>query len=872
MIFVIYFFVDVMKKKNTKKILYSLDTPVDVLHLSARPTNVLRDNNINTIGQLVHLIKTDKKSFLNLKNLGKTSADEISAALEGIEIIGYQQDSYSDIIDNYAFSKRALTVFETHNIKTISDLQKYSLTEIKRWKNIGKQTLDEIVDVLSNVDKNAQPEIIEKKSVYYYVFNDKKTFNPNNKSVYECNFSNRTLNVLRRRKIETLSELQKYSLVEIRGWRNIGKKCIDEITDVLSNFSMDIPKVDVNVCLCVSDDCFKFYTISPFLYEKLLTKDFENSSDLERFLISEKEFSLSNESFLDVVLFHKDFERTRCLTFCNAVTNDLNKFLEPQTLNVFNILLAFISACIIKKIPTDKIYNLDTDFCKTVCADIDVYLDTAKKTILKKLRNTAAPISMQDLSPLFPTIICNLQLINTALSELEKDRLIRKTRNGNYESLLSSVVEYIKNIKDEKIRDIITRKIVSGQTLGEIGRHYSITRERVRQIIKKSFLRKKDQSIFAEDKYAAIYQKYFFTRDNARIIFGDIATSYFQTRYESGKVDLEEALEDKTVSQSLRRKIQRKIVYTNYIYVGKQYVKKQRSSLYHYFIQRYCRKDTEIESFLEEYSNFWQKYGLEKELYEIDVRALQGHFLRMKDVLYKYPRTFRYYDFEQYDFTELLDTLNLKQYENVLLSTAKFTREYPKLMKKYDIHDEYELHNLLRMLLEDKDKNITFHRMPTIEFGKGSVDNQVIALLSENAPISPEQLATLYEERYGTQAATVRGSCFNCIQKYLHKSIYTIDLPPLSENEFDYLKQNLSKEFYTFTEVKQVFSQKFTDLSHINPMTLKELGFIVNEGYIIQRKFESAVNYFKYLLTKNEKIDYFDIQPAIRNNVTFNMV
>lgn len=234
--------------------------------------------------------------------------------------------------------------------------------------------------------------------------------------------------------------------------------------------------------------------------------------------------------------------------------------------------------------------------------------------------------------------------------------------------------------------------------------------------------------------------------------------------------------------------------------------------------------------------------------------------------------TFRFYDFEQYDFSELLDTLNLSQYENVLLSSAKFVKDYPALMKKYDIRDEYELHSLLRALLEGKDSNITFHRMPAIEFGKATVENQVLELLNENAPISPENLSLLYEEKYGTQAASVRGSYFNCISKYLHKSLYTIDLPSFSASEFAYLKQQLLNDFYTFAEVKQIFAEKFSDLSHINPMTLKELGFIVNEDYIIQGKFESAVNYFKYLLTKNEKIDYFDIQPAIRNKVTFNSV
>ena len=48
------------------------------------------------------------------------------------------------------------------------------------------------------------------------------------------------------------------------------------------------------------------------------------------------------------------------------------------------------------------------------------------------------------------------------------------------------------------------------------------------------------------------------------------------------------------------------------------------------------------------------------------------------------------------DFTELLNALNLESYENIELSTMKFVEDYPEILAKYNIRDQYELHNTLQ--------------------------------------------------------------------------------------------------------------------------------------------------------------------------------
>ena len=111
---------------STKKMFYS-NASIAELHLSIRSTNVLLNNNIHTIGELVELLRTNRKKLKTFRNLGKKSEEEICSVVDNIIISGVDDNLYANFISNYNFSKRALSVFASRNIKTISELKKYSI-------------------------------------------------------------------------------------------------------------------------------------------------------------------------------------------------------------------------------------------------------------------------------------------------------------------------------------------------------------------------------------------------------------------------------------------------------------------------------------------------------------------------------------------------------------------------------------------------------------------------------------------------------------------------------------------------------------------------------------------------------------------------
>ena len=145
--------------------------------------------------------------------------------------------------------------------------------------------------------------------------------------------------------------------------------------------------------------------------------------------------------------------------------------------------------------------------------------------------------------------------------------------------------------------------------------------------------------------------------------------------------------------------------------------------------------------------NFLKENGIDNETaLWIEDRAYINQLSECNYVLWNQGKSFRYYDIAGQDYEDLFDTLDLEQYEDVELSTLKFINDYPKLMGRYDIHDEYEFHNLLKKIIPKENTYIKFGRMPTMEFGNPNTDNQVLEMLLQYAPISVKDFAKMYEK------------------------------------------------------------------------------------------------------------------------------
>src|SRR5699024_403003 len=159
------------------------------------------------------------------------------------------------------------------------------------------------------------------------------------------------------------------------------------------------------------------------------------------------------------------------------------------------------------------------------------------------------------------------------------------------------------------------------------------------------------------------------------------------------------------------------------------------------------------------------------------------------------------------------------------------------ILAKYDIRDQYELHNLLRKIVPEGSYH-DFHcgRMPEIKFGTFNRDEAILDILIDNAPISTANLCALIHDEYGYDPAVIQGTYLQTFTEYYHQGTYSINQKAMPMARKAALQAELTEDFYYIDEVRKTYRRLFpaADLEEINPYNLKLMGFIVLSRYVIQ--------------------------------------
>lgn len=436
---------------------------------------------------------------------------------------------------------------------------------------------------------------------------------------------------------------------------------------------------------------------------------------------------------------------------------------------------------------------------------------------------------------------------------------------GRFEDALSSCTDI-----DERSRDFIGKRL-QGETLEEIAQEYEISRERVRQIVKRDIEKVHDQycartgmKLFAEDSFRYFYETYSFEKKDGSEWLGipTYVCNYLELNdVKQGHKTLDMALEDKEgLAVELRIRI-KNYLNRDKLYVDGMWVEKKRADLEQVVVRKFCRSDVSFDEFCCIYNKYLEdeKIPYDKDLYVTEAvyrsrknRLAEAHFL-----LWKQNEKIRYYDIDGQDYTELLDTLNLDSYENIELSTVKFTRDYPEIMKKYDIRDQYELHNLLRKIVPEGSYH-DFHcgRMPEIKFGNFDRDAAILDILIDNAPIDINDLVELISDEYGYDPLVIKGTYLQAFTEYYHQGRYVVDQKLMSSENKAVLKENLTEDFYYIDEIRKLYEKLIpdADIEEVNPYNLKTMGFSVYSRYAVQN-YPSLEAFFHDLLTREDILD-----------------
>lgn len=440
------------------------------------------------------------------------------------------------------------------------------------------------------------------------------------------------------------------------------------------------------------------------------------------------------------------------------------------------------------------------------------------------------------------------------LAELEKRDAVTR-RDGQVTRRFPTAWEYASARPNERGRRDMLLARLRGETLEEIGKRYDISRERVRQIVQGEL---KNHPRLHEDLYQEMFNRYEFSLKEFTAAFGEPPEAYYyleSMRPMRRRSPLAELLGDPSVSKELRRRAE-DVVYRQFVLVDGVRVEKTRPALAEYAVRSRCRELTGMDEFLERYRAMLEELGLADDgrLAIEERRTYENRLNNCDYVLWNQWRRFRYYPIRQREYGPLLEALNLKQYEDMEITTLKLFRDHPDLMEEYDIRDEYELHNLLRKIWPAEGcQEVDFRKMPTIQIGRPDRDRQVLDLLLQTAPVLNTDFAEKYEALYGAKSTTVLANYLSCISCYLQGSLYRIDMPPLPPAHRERLAETLKEDFYNLSAVRRAYRQAFpeeADMACINAATLRDLGFRVYTDYVVRDTYASAADYFRRLLTR----------------------
>ncbi len=427
----------------------------------------------------------------------------------------------------------------------------------------------------------------------------------------------------------------------------------------------------------------------------------------------------------------------------------------------------------------------------------------------------------------------------------------------------------------DRSRDIIKRRL-QGKTLEEIGRDLDLTRERVRQIVKRDVQKVCEwnehhtgESVFDEDYYRYFFETYAFDKNDAAKWFGmtpDICRYLEMRDVKHGKRDLQAAIDDyQNLDVGLRIKI-KNYLNRDKLFIDGMWVEKRRASLEEVVIRKFCQNSVSFDEFAEIYNKFLEQEEIayDEQIYYTDLnyRTRKNHLSDERYLLWKQNEQIRYYDIDGRDYTELFDALNMDAYENIELSTMKFVEDYSEIMEKYDIRDQYELHNLLRKVVPEGSFH-DFHcgRMPMIRFGEFDRDAAILDILIDNAPISAVDLCAILHKEYGYDPSVVLANYLHSFNDYYFKGTYIVDQKAMPMDRKSVLTEDLTDDFYYIDEIRRKYITLFPDADpeEVNPYNLKTMGFLVYARYALQH-YNTLDDYFEDILTRNDVTDLVPIR------------
>lgn len=451
------------------------------------------------------------------------------------------------------------------------------------------------------------------------------------------------------------------------------------------------------------------------------------------------------------------------------------------------------------------------------------------------------------------------------LNLLKNRNIIEMSSEGIYYRI-PSLNEGIEKIIKEKDK-IIFKERLEGKTLAEIGKKYGMTRERIRQIAERAM---KQLPVVKEDKLKSMYSTYNWSEK----VFCDFFNvnyqvyNYLDLKYKKGVIELNRLYDNEEIDER-----QEKILdeYLNYVEIYDKKIFNNNENILREFIKNEAIELISIEELYEKYQRLTQMYNLNS----IEgFRNFEAVLSRKNYVLNNLNKKIRFYDISRVSDKDKQKLSNILDCEPGEYSALHFFKLYNDLMQELDIRNEYELHNLIRILeINNKDNLIVLNKMPHIFIGINDKKIFFEEHLRELAPITIEEAAMFFYEEYGHKIESTKSYIRLEFRKYLNDNVIRFDVDKLDDETLMKIKNRVNGDLCSISNVKEIFKMIVGDnyLKYFNSYNVSKIGYKIKGEYIQK---DSINNLEDYIIKKmkDKKIIYLEDIPLYWINSIYNVI
>ncbi|MFI3150435.1 hypothetical protein ODU13_03035 [Streptococcus suis] len=412
-------------------------------------------------------------------------------------------------------------------------------------------------------------------------------------------------------------------------------------------------------------------------------------------------------------------------------------------------------------------------------------------------------------------------------------------------------------VTDFKDKEIFILKL-SGLTLQEIGDRYNITRERVRQRLKKVL--SKLPLISEIEEYKDVFCKYEITKDLFERVFNadDRVYELLNLVCKKGKLDFADYIInndfDSEIKDFVLRK-KRKIQISD----------KVRRATKINALEEVLKDNIDTQAYFtpEEIWYLYNEYVKDYQSLRIsNLRSLLALADRSLHIIKSINEGYRYFHYDNTieisdKLIDLFKDLELGPYNMDFIYSSNY-----EFLSSIGFNDGSELHNFL-LKSGIKIPFVNLGRNPEFVYGPKSKKEYLLNEIMLNSGKSFDKFVDELNNRFGLQKNSIASYLWTEFPEYLQKGMIIFD-----KEDYSLLKEKLgiylTEGIYIKDDFIKILKDKL-DFKDITPKLIFDLGFLDRGALIISNKYKSAKDALKNKILEN-KMFTPDENPIYKTN------